>query len=202
MTITGISGVNTPTVLHLGTQTAGYIDASPWTLKGYGHFCSVGTDIWGFNSGATLGKIGIIPESEVTTMSSNPLRLGVPGTYAPDQHCSGVAMSVGGVGTAYSLSYTDAIDSASGSAQNPTGPGQNEVLMIAPGAKGSNAQTSYRFMHSMNDASADMQNFQHLTTGNVDVNGKVACFQTDWNQALGQDNGGRARSYMICAELR
>jgi hypothetical protein len=198
-----------PVVIHFGSSLTAI---NSTTLAGQGHFAITGPNLCAFSSGANIrsGVITCVPLSNPTATAFVVPRLGTAqGYYAADQHNSGNVVNAAGTsGLVYSMTYCPSATVCAGASQ-PTGIGQQELLMITPpppSLTGTWTVTNYRFFHSMMNVPACTGStaFWCYTTGNVSLDGTLAVIPTNWGATLGNDNGGTGspRTVILMVEIR
>jgi hypothetical protein len=182
LALQGLTAGETPIVWEIGTSNATL--ATP--LGDMGHRS------WGYNklvAGSNDKWLGVMGATPTTSIALGSRSAG------NDQHNSFITACPTDDNTMYSSNYTDGMN---GVCEDPTVPGQNEVQMVKMDGSG----TTYRFMHTKNDACLDDGNFWHAISGNVTQDGKFAAFSTDWDGTLGTDQGGLFRQDVVLVELR
>lgn len=190
---------NQPTLWLIGSSTATLI--SP-TCQGNGHRANVANMVICMSSGAGgAGQEIAQLNSSFNTVLFKAARVGniagsppLSPTGATDQHNSGVAVSVTGVG----LMYTHAFNIAGNGGCQPTNPGNNEIMMMSFDGSG----TTWRFSYDYNNACLNGgSNSQSYYSGSVSPDGTLVDFQTNWNGGFGTDNQGNARRGIVLTQL-
>jgi hypothetical protein len=196
---------------NISTQTGTCVTATGVVQNGHGAFVETSYCVLATGSTPTVGAINCTPEGSPSTINFTAGRLGTAssgGAVQTDQHNSGNDIAANGSsGTMYSLSYCASLGAPTGCAgtsnYQPTGIGQQELLMITPPpASGTWTPTNYRFAHSMNDG-IDCATFWCHTGGTLSADGTLGAFMSNWGCTLGNDNGGsgNCRSVVIFESL-